>query len=212
MNEVIGGDGTVLWSTNSYVGHEPHWDRIVNEANEFLKERIGVEERIDEVALMFGGQWASNEFINAAVMEAGVTHFNASTDSVVTSPIPSKYTVRYDFLQKIGSAYRVECMALLTGVSPLHSAFNVAAEDGPVTIHLSFKTANENAYHQACQQILRFGKLPLAQSCKSTYGRFSYWPMPLNDGGSIFLKPRVNTRDASLRIASSTIDSSLVTP
>lgn len=215
VNDILYADGRPIGVTASeapFEEREAQWNRMVNEANNFLGEVIGVDARIDEVALMFDGKWAAQGFIANAVMEAGVSHFNAALDFVHTSPIPSSYAVRYDFLQKVGSAYRVECMSLLEGVSPLHAAYQLAVEDRPLTIHLSFKVPNEQAYESVCKRLFEDAKLPLAQSCKSTYGRFSYWPMPLRDGTSIFLKPRVNTRDSSMRTGSSAVEGSLVVP
>lgn len=172
---------------------ETAWDKVIKEANVFLQQSIGGG-FVDEIALMFCDVRAAQDFVFEAVLEEGVSHFNASVDHVETQPIPSEYSVRYDFLQKLGKAYRVECMTMMSGVSPLHSVLaKTMAYHSTIVVHLSFKTYNLKAYQETCETLAK--NLTLAQKCKSTYGEFSYWNFPLANGSTIYLKPRVNTRD-----------------
>lgn len=154
--------------------------------------------RIDEVAVILPDANDLMNYVASAVMNPMVEHFNGAYDEVTTSPIPSVYMVRYDFLRILGAAYRVECMAILDGVSPLHGPMQLAGLHlGPVpqVVHVSFKVNDIQEYADVVSVL--DSQLHVAQMCESTYGKFSYWPVPLGDR-VMFLKPRVNTRDGVL--------------
>jgi len=90
----------------------------------------------------------------------------------------------------------VECMSILAGCSPLHSPMIMAAQyvgSTPQVVHVSFKVNDVQEYADVVSVL--DSQLHVAQMCESTYGKFSYWPVPLGDR-VMFLKPRVNTRDA----------------
>lgn len=181
------------------------WDRNIAGINGVLAD-IGFTGTIDEVAVMFGNKAAALGFIEAAVA-AGGTLFNAASDAVGTSPIESKYLVDYLFLEAPGGRYyRIECMVIQQGLSPLHAGLRQGARvDAEPTVHYSFKSHSEEEYEET---IGNFKGLDwaLAQACVSTYGKFSYWLMPrrnwtklaeagLHEAGAAYIKPRVNLRD-----------------
>lgn len=158
---------------------------------------------VDEIAVLFPEVEALTGFVMRATEHPEIEHFNAATDVVETQPIRSAYSVRYDFLRIVGRAYRVECMALLSGFSPLHNAMRYAhivtdvSPLQPSVVHASWKCNSEDEYAEACQ-VLWGHNFQRAQACDSTYGVFSYWPLTNEDGETIsYLKPRFNRRDAS---------------
>lgn len=167
------------------------------------------EFEIDEVALMFvGNPWP---FLEEAVKLDGVDLFNVADDEVETFPIHRDYSVRYYFLST-PFGFRVECMRITGGISPLHNGF--IGFDGstkdvlPPVVHYSFKCADETEYKYATAT-MRGNEWEMAQGCESTYGRFSYWmtdertddalseaDWPWREKGyEAYLKPRVNLRD-----------------
>jgi hypothetical protein len=97
-------------------------------------------------------------------------------------------------------------MNIRTGGSPLHYALgrNSLNEDqfgwGVVPVHASFKVYGGVEDYEACMARLRAVGCVPALYCSSTYGKFSYWHVPDDKGGSdmrLYLKPRVNLRDSS---------------
>lgn len=173
----------------------PLWDKEIATASSTLKSWGVTLADIDEIALLFPGQHEANSWIMDAVRDEDVHHFNAAFDTVNTSPIPSEYFVRYDFLSLRGRSYRIEAMQLITGTSPLHAPLVKQAEQFqvPVPVHLSFKCENEEVYQRSVYR-LEQNDFEAAQRCRSTYGIFSYWKHPEFD---LYIKPRVNMRDAS---------------
>jgi hypothetical protein len=179
-----------------------------------LLARMGFVYGIDEIAYLFPTHHHAEVFIREAVHdEAECTLFNVATDHVHTSPINSCYDVMYQFLS-VPSSYlphrpsqtstvRIEAMHLARGFSPLHFGELLSMErDGLLAsaIHASFKCEDETAYAAATHRLRESG-WEVAQRCDSTYGRFSYWkPLEadqwLPDGPFMYLKPRINLRDA----------------
>jgi hypothetical protein len=174
-------------------------------------------QEVDEVALMFSNEREAWKFIERAVQVPGVKLFNVATDNVETYPIRSRYGVEYYFLETTWG-YRVECMVLRGGFSPIHGGiretdFDVVGNrlDAGV-VHYSFKCNDEAEYEAACQA-MEIGEWTRAMTCHSTYGTFSYWLTDeetdrrllakgidwcLADMGKTleaYIKPRVNLRD-----------------
>lgn len=176
------------------LGILPVWDEEVNRAQQALRS-WGIDVVIDEVAVIVPDANMAAVYVFDAVKVDGVEHFNADEDSVAVQPFQSEYRVRYDFLRIEGKPYRVEVMHMTDGISPLHASMYLesAQSNAPVTIHLSFKCADEAEYHAMCDRLERVARMHEAQSCESSYGLFSYWRTDFTD---LYIKPRVNKRDA----------------
>lgn len=174
-------------------------------------ERLGFPEGtyVDEIAYMTADHETANIFLREAVMTDGCVHFNSATDHVHTEPLMTHYNVLYDFLTVPlpylnGHEVRIEAMHLIDGFSPLHEAerHNMRRDSGILSgIHASFRCPDEEQYGAALHR-LRMRGWEAAQRCSSTYGRFSYWKPTdpdtwVGDGPHLYLKPRVNLRDAS---------------
>lgn len=181
--------------------HEPigravkGWEGRMRQYREFM-DHLGLNYTIDEIALMWDEDDKMRRWISSAVAEDGVVLFNRSIDRVNTFPIASRYHVEYNFLSIEGKPYRVEAMCIQHGVSPLHAAHGSDCHIRPLAVHLSFKVESEMEYQKALSALAEAGCI-LAQSCKSDYGVFSYWKVPhLFENGHLYLKPRINLRDA----------------
>jgi len=175
------------------------------EAQEELRGMFGTAYIIDEMALMFTSPAWALRWISSAVRIPGMTLFNSANDHVQTRPVPSRYDVHYWFLSSPFTEgvdepgeerWRIECMYPHPG-SPLHDAYRrMMRRNDVMTMHASFKGPDEEAYGVAVKT-LRDNGYEAAQLCTSTYGRFSYWlPQEDEDGSGVYLKPRVNLRDA----------------
>jgi len=183
------------------------WNKDIEFANEVLFDQFGGGENafvIDEVALFFRDRTQAMQWILDQVGKDGVTLFNYAQDEVHTHPFNTDYDVHYYFLST-PFKYRVEAMALGNGLSPLHESLRPYASNeahdpvGPrPTVHYSFKCQDAPTYHRVTDWLgkMEFGHV---QTCRSTYGLFSYWSMSENvdPNGTmdVYLKPRVNTRD-----------------
>jgi hypothetical protein len=180
----------------------PGWLPRIQKANEYLAKLsrdMGrhPQFRIDEIALMFQHPQALWTFVEKAVAEPEVVMFNTSDDNVVTGPIESKYNVSYWFLNVRDQGFRVECMHINYGFSPVHMAEIYRMQndrDMPVAFHLSFKCNDMKEYLEVMRQ-MEVDELDLVQSCTSDYGSFSYFNAR-EQGVGLYLKPRVNVRDA----------------
>lgn len=186
-------------------------DTLAFEAERALEETLGAPRPIDEVAIQVLSLAHENALLREAVRHGWVM-FNSAEDHVRTSPIPAEYTVGYNFLRHPDVNYRLEVMRLGNGLSPLHAGVMNLCQccgshevGGIFIVHASFKCNDEADYDATCDALMIGGLLP-AQACQSTYGRFSYWrkgpqfeDWQWGDSLAInsFLKPRVNTRDAS---------------
>lgn len=184
---------------NSYLSMIHDLYERAGKLGKVLKDRYGIDVDIDEVALMFPDNESAQSFIqDCMVSNNGFVHFNAALDGVSTEPIRSGYSVRYDFLREGDVPIRLECMVIQTGVSPLHAALaqDVGWTDAPIPVHFSFKCTSEYDYKMACEALTDAG-MTASQECASTYGQFSYWRI---NEESVYIKPRVNTRDADERL------------
>lgn len=174
-------------------------------------------QEVDEVALMFSQEHEVMKFIKAAVQVPGVKLFNVAHDNVQTYPIRRQYGVEYYFLETEWG-YRVECMRLSGGHSPLHGGIEntyfdtVGNQLDSGIVHYSFKCTDETEYANALK-VMETGLWHHAMTCESTYGRFSYWMTDeetdrrlvadgidwcLAEKGKTleaYIKPRVNLRD-----------------
>lgn len=168
---------------------------------------------IDEAAIMVGGYSAAHRLI-AELNSAGWHHFNTAADLVYTNPFGTRYFVNYEFLQHRKWQYRLEVMFMgegridgNPGFSPLHQALwhpngvpGMAPLQYPIP-HLSYKPPLNAGYDQARAAYsravagLQANGLIHAQTCQSTYGTFGYY-LPQDATRQLYLKPRVNTRDA----------------
>jgi hypothetical protein len=172
---------------------------------------------IDEVALMFNHERDAWKFIERAVQVPGVKLFNVAHDNVQTYPIRSGYGVEYYFLET-AFGYRVECMVLSGGFSPIHGGVKpthldvVGNQLDAGIVHYSFKCDDEAEY-EATTKMMEVAEWTRAMTCHSTYGTFSYWLTDeetdrkleglgidwcLADKGKTleaYIKPRVNLRD-----------------
>lgn len=164
-------------------------------AQEAVRAVLGGNTVIDEMALMFHEYTSLFRFLTQAVQRPGVELFNHAQDMVDTSPIMARYTAQYWFLHSGMGAWRIEAL-LQDGASPLHRSLQVDAEvGGMIIVHASFKCADEMEYGTA-RHTLRGAGWEELQRCDSAYGRFSYWTNPDERYYGVYLKPRVNLRDA----------------
>lgn len=197
----------VPWGINPIAGATPAWLKMKQRMQQFLFNN-GIGANIDEVAVMFHSEVDKAKWIRDAVAEESVKLFNSADDVVHTSPILSRYTVEYDFLEVKGLGMRVEAMYIDSGTSPLHDSLldtygnptiSGRSDDWnrPVVVHFSFKTTKND--YETIRAAMVSGGAELVQACHSTYGQFSYYRVPLDgDGASnlnVYLKPRVNSRD-----------------
>ncbi len=169
---------------------------------------------IDEASIMVPGQYGM-EAVREQLMAGGWRGFNQATDLVFTNPMGTRYIVHYAFFQHPGFPWRIEVMwqgrgtrDQNTGFSPLHQALwypngrKPNFENWPELPipHLSFKPVRTTEPvnvdgTRALRHVLEQGFV-LAQACQSTYGHFWYC-LNVNAARQIYLKPRVNVRDAS---------------
>lgn len=169
-------------------------DRECAVGTELVRAALGAEYAIDEVALFFRNDAALWSFINTAVRNDWQL-FNQADDKVDTRPLQSTYEVRYWFLRRADTPYRIEAMRVVSGFSPYHALLYERVSDrlGYRLAHASFKVATEEAYGSAIHHLTRQLQLDVLQHCESTYGRFSYLQ---GDTGMISpIKPRLNVRD-----------------
>lgn len=170
------------------------------QAQEQLRGMFGAAYDIDEMALMFTEEAWALRWISSAVRIPGVNLFNTAHDAVQTRPVPSSYNVHYWFLSTpaadLGDKdWRIEAMFAHPG-SPLHDVHLRAMQGREICVmHASFKCPDEEAYAVAVKTLADNG-YEAAQLCQSTYGRFSYWAPEESAGAGVYLKPRVNLRDA----------------
>lgn len=206
----------VPWSRTPIADGSPAWLKAKQRMQQFLFNN-GITADIDEVAIMFHSAEDKAAFLRDAVSEKHVKHFNSADDFVHTSPIPSSYSVEYDFLEVTGLGMRVEAMYIDRGTSPLHDSLLAGANptinrggtpwNMPIVVHFSFKT--KKADYETVRAAMVGGGAELVQACHSTYGQFSYYRVPTDDetGHShinVYLKPRINTRDPEPPSAPST--------
>lgn len=157
---------------------------------------------IDEVALLATRSNTVQTYLAEFLAGGHGTAFNYAHDEVSTYPIESRYSVDYLFLQPGDYSWRLEFMRRIDGVSPLHAPIEVAHERAlrPIAVHASFKCASPEEYARTFQSFEENEALALAQSCKSTYGAFSYWRMEKEGTPTcefpLYIKPRVNLRDS----------------
>lgn len=188
-------------------------DRILMMAEATVRKQtrilgeMGFINGIDEVAIQVPNRLALLNLIQHLTAVDGLALTNTATDHVETLPLRTCYSVDYAFitgeaLRLDGThSYRLELMHKTVGVSPLHDVlFEAVAEQSAAwVVHASFKVPTEDEYGVVGHR-LRDNSYECVQRCDSTYGRFSYWqPLDIDDDNKsefVFLKPRVNTRDA----------------
>jgi hypothetical protein len=161
---------------------------------------------LDEVAILVPNEGHAASLVQRLVSEPGYEYFNTTKGVVHTYPFHTTYQVQYHFVRTPRN-YRLEIMHLRyeeagrAGFSPLHMAMwrpNGVPEkqDGtnayPV-VHVSYKLPNQEQYDAELEWLTRTGSVQ-GMSCRSEYGRFSYW-LPHCAEMLLWLKPRVNLRD-----------------
>lgn len=186
-------------------------DRQVNQTVETARERAttmliaaGLADYfIDEVAFLLppvnggnGATWLAR--MMGRVGRAGFTYFNhVDKDVVKCNPLPSQYEVIYDFFTTGVEGVRLELLTILEGHSPLHNMFEVSDRDTDASVvHASFKVPDEDVYRMTLAHLQGEGWM-CGQYCESSYGLFSYWRHPSDVESVLWLKPRVNLRDAA---------------
>lgn len=189
----LGAEATqrLMWRTV-----QGEMDQSYAVGTELVRAALGTEYAIDEVALFFNNNIALWSFINTAVRN-GWQLFNQADDRVNTRPLQSTYEVRYWFLRRADTPYRIEGMQVVEGHSPYHTmlARGISERLGYKLAHASFKVATEEEYGNAVHHLTRQLQLDVLQHCESTYGRFSY--LKGDTGMSCPLKPRLNVRDGA---------------
>lgn len=204
--DLIAGDN-ILWDGNKYWGPNfwgreiPKWEAAIAETNTLLHTLADPgchAPEIDEVALMFPDVEGMDMFLKEAVSRPDVEFFNSAFDKVITAPLQHSYEVEYNFLRMQDRPFRIECMVLREGVSPLHTSLLQANQwypQWPKTVHLSFKCMDEQEYELWMVNLSRESEM--VQRCESTYGLFSYWKVPgFYNEYQMYVKPRLNMRDS----------------
>lgn len=196
--------GTAVQGIEEYL---PVWNNDIAFLQEILDNEFGEDTfRIDEVALMFNSKADVWHWLEEQLPKPQVELFNVAKDHVHTYPFGTVYDVNYFFLNTPGNFYRVECMAIGgAGLSPLHEALRHRYLNQPKpTVHYSFKCRDEGEYSRVVDYLGR-AEFVHVQSCRSTYGKFSYWLLSENVDPEVkfgtYLKPRVNTRDSQTNYA-----------
>lgn len=169
---------------------------------------------IDEAAIMVPDPWHRRK-VTEQLEQADWAKFNEASDMVYTTPFGTRYCVSYEFYHSNDRPYRLEVMMMdrdwdgYLGNSPLHDALQSSADrnQAPKTPikypipHLSFKAprvfpvSNERHAYAKAVDYIKSKACIHAQSCQSTYGTFSYF-IGNETMRQIYLKPRVNLRDA----------------
>lgn len=173
---------------------EERTEKAFEETAAFMKKGCGIDPVFDEAALMVQNLFHEWMMLETAVRLRGWRFTNAATDHVQTNPIPQNYSVHYSFLTHPNKSWRVELMRVTQGVSPLHNAYATAPL---LEVHHSFKIDDPEGY-ASISEALHNMRWQCAQTCESTYGRFSYWRLPADSlewPTFAFVKPRVNLRD-----------------
>lgn len=167
-----------------------------------LLEGYGIHTHIDEVAILIPDAATMWAWISLAVRAKDIAHVNSAFDHVeAKGPIHGHYEAHYEFLEIADQPYRIEAMQVANGHSPLHAAHAHLAGLYGAWVHVSFKCLTELDYREICTLLADTGEWLPAQICHSTYGRFTYFsPQPelmeKYDLPALYLKPRVNLRDA----------------
>lgn len=156
----------------------------------------------DEVALLTHGDdhWHDAKKL---LRKEEWENFNNAQDTVHTEPFGLSYRVRYAFFRHPEVRWRVELMQAhnggMRGYSPLHVALATQydferghSESMLPVVHLSYKVLTEGDFEREEERLTMRNYLH-GQSCRSTYGRFSYWRQGIT---GLYVKPRVNLRDA----------------
>lgn len=154
---------------------------------------------IDETSLLFAKPAELNEFVLWASVN-GWEHFNrvlndrmklTSSGPLVRSLVGdnlmgqgSEFAVRFEFLRKPDSNWRIEAMCAVGGYAPLHEEKLKELGTGCV-VHASYKPAHYDESKEALKECSEF----MAEYINS-YGVFSYWSF-----GSWYVKPRMSFLD-----------------
>ncbi len=178
--------------------YRPH--EILSTARRLVQTYDGLEfgAPIDELAFLAPDPWQLAQVVERLVAEFGFEQFNTAMDTVSTSPIPSNYTVHYDFLRHPELSVRLEMMSIVGGASPLHDPIRRGQAHGTVCpVHASFKLLDRDMLHASQIAIEATGHYLHTMKCESRYGEFHYYlPRVVPFGNPyLYLKPRINTRD-----------------
>lgn len=182
------------WAKDPILVAFPSWETRRDEMENWMLDNGLGDYLIDEIALLFRERPTMGEFVWDAVKSEGVKLFNTSHDRVHTHPFKTDYEVNYAFLET-PATFRVECMNICGGFSPLHAAMESHMDEySPAVVHMSFKLETMDQYEDVCVALNRAEDCEPVQTCVSTYGQFSYWNIMGRSG--VYLKPRVNLRDS----------------
>lgn len=179
----------MIWSMRGHTN--------VARVSDKMKELSGNDWSIDEVALYANDGKAVLGAIQELVTR-GWQHFNCAEDIVMVFPHRVRYRVVYHFFRREAVLWRIELMHITDGHSPLHAHLNGDGLELPV-VHFSFRVPDRKALLAAEDNLSQ--EFLHAQSCVSSYGRFSYWGPGVVEGARamaeapVYLKPRVNLRD-----------------
>lgn len=146
--------------------------------------------KIDEVSLLWSTLAQLRDFASWA-NDNGADVFNAHVvDHMHRLDQPGDFDVSFEFLRVPPHPWRIEAMCAGNGHSPLHTRQLQQFSPGCV-MHASFKCEDRDAYKAAGEALAGAGLAPAA-AYQNGYGLFSYWG-PI---GNVWVKPRVNLRDA----------------
>lgn len=152
--------------------------------------------RIDEISLLFKHQGQLERYAEWLVAKGG-EHFNARVldrmfrEKQQAETAEMWFDVQFEFMHLPGhQTWRIEAMTVTDGHAPLHE-HALAGSGGPCVFHASFKADGPEAYAVAERQLAK-ARLRRLYGYRNAYGRFSYWQGLRN----VYVKPRINTRDA----------------
>ena len=147
----------------------------------------------DEIAICFPTEAVLIQFVEEAVADYGLDHFNSVPHDQMRrmDRLGEGFGVRFEFLRLPGRDWRIECMAVLDGIAPLHEKAMRDSDGEPEIIHVSWKVDGLDAYQQLMRDMPTTTAMSRKAEYHNSYGIFSYW----SSNGHIYHKPRVNLRD-----------------
>jgi hypothetical protein len=146
--------------------------------------------QIDEVSILWRTVTQLYDFASFA-RESGCDVFNARVhDHMHRLDLKEGFDVSFEFLRIPPHEWRVEAMACGQGRAPLHQ-YQLNKMDNGCIMHASFKVPDKEAYKKAFDELKEAG-LVFGAQYHNSYGAFSYW----SGLGNVWVKPRVNLRDA----------------
>lgn len=174
---------------------------------QYALDIAGIHRDIDEMSVLLSPEELDSYRTIASEITGGMTHmewFNGVEADTMTMERNGEgdgpaFMVRFEFFRPrdngVGLPWRVEAMSVLDGFAPLHG--------DPLgrVVHASYKCHSDQTYEHDMKKLDEWGMTRIADY-RNSYGKFSYWHNPEFPWGAdekpVYLKPRVNLRDAGM--------------